>query len=336
MRHESGLAPAEGHARVGAKGGDADRARARRLGAGFLALVAATFGLIVLGALVRAHGAGLACPDWPLCFGELVPRFDFRIAFEWGHRAIAGSLSLAFAALSFLTLRDPAPRERVGPWVWAAAAILALQVVLGGLTVLHLLAAWTVTSHLVTGNAFAATLLCIALRLRELARGDVAPEAAPPVLRVLVSAGGVLLVLQLVLGGLVSSQYAGLACPDWPSCAGGVYFPSLDGVVGLQIAHRMNGYALAATVLATAFAARGAPALARPTALAAILVLLQIAVGVANVLTRVPVEVTALHSAGAAALVLVQTACLHRAFRSALPAPFLSRSAGAATAQAGG
>ena len=64
--------------RVGAD----DLRAARRLAAGFLALLAMTWALIVLGALVRAHGAGLACPDWPLCFGELVPRFDLKVAFE--------------------------------------------------------------------------------------------------------------------------------------------------------------------------------------------------------------------------------------------------------------
>jgi hypothetical protein len=56
----------------------------------------------VLGALVRAHEAGLACPDWPLCFGELVPRFDLKVAFEYGHRVTAGAVA---------RLRSP-PRSR--------------------------------------------------------------------------------------------------------------------------------------------------------------------------------------------------------------------------------
>ena len=84
-------------------GGDAlegSRRRAGRLAAGFGALVVLTFGLIVLGALVRAHGAGLACPDWPLCFGELLPPMDFKVAFEWTHRLVAGCVALLFAGLA--------------------------------------------------------------------------------------------------------------------------------------------------------------------------------------------------------------------------------------------
>ena len=69
----------------------AETRNARRLAGGLGLLAGVTYVLIVFGALVRAHGAGLACPDWPLCFGEWVPEFDFRIAFEWGHRALAGS-----------------------------------------------------------------------------------------------------------------------------------------------------------------------------------------------------------------------------------------------------
>ena len=55
----------------------------------------------MLGALVRAHEAGLACPDWPLCFGEFVPAFDLRVGFEYSHRVLAGSVSLLFAALAW-------------------------------------------------------------------------------------------------------------------------------------------------------------------------------------------------------------------------------------------
>lgn len=58
-------------------------ASTRKIATGFVALVVLTECLIVLGALVRAHEAGLACPDWPLCFGEFVPAFDLRVAFEW-------------------------------------------------------------------------------------------------------------------------------------------------------------------------------------------------------------------------------------------------------------
>jgi cytochrome c oxidase assembly protein subunit 15 len=128
---------------------DSDARVLRGLAAGFFALCAATFGLIVLGALVRAHGAGLACPDWPLCFGRLVPAFDLRVAFEWSHRAVAGAVGLGFAGLAVAALRRPAARAACGRWLAVAAALLAAQILLGALTVWHLLAAWTVTSHLV-------------------------------------------------------------------------------------------------------------------------------------------------------------------------------------------
>ena len=61
---------------------------------GFAGLALLTLGLIVVGALVRAYDAGLACPDWPLCKGALVPGFDFKVAFEWGHRVFAAAISI--------------------------------------------------------------------------------------------------------------------------------------------------------------------------------------------------------------------------------------------------
>ncbi len=278
---------------------------AARLAAAFGALVALCVALIVLGALVRAHEAGLACPDWPLCFGQLLPEMDRRVGFEWTHRVVAGSVALAFAALSALALRGP-ERRRVAPLLAIGAGLLAVQILLGALTVWKLLAPWTVTAHLLAGNAFAATLLLAALALRE----GAAPRAQPPLpapARRWTGMAALLLALQIALGGLVASRYAGLACPEWPSCQAGFWFPTWEGPVGLHLLHRMNGYALVACLALAALAARGAPTLGRAARLALGLGVAQVAVGVTNVLLRLPVEVTALHSAFAAGLVLAVT-----------------------------
>src|SRR3990172_1071506 len=74
--------------------GSTPRRETECLARAFHALVALVSGLIVLGALVRAHGAGLACPDWPLCFGEAMPRLDFRAPFQFAHRVPAASIPL--------------------------------------------------------------------------------------------------------------------------------------------------------------------------------------------------------------------------------------------------
>jgi cytochrome c oxidase assembly protein subunit 15 len=279
----------------------------------FAALCALTTGLIVLGALVRAHGAGLACPDWPLCFGEIVPRMNLEVAFEWTHRLVAGSLSLAFAALGVAALRRPALRRRVGRTLGAAAVLLATQVLLGALTVWHLLAAWTVTAHLLVGNAFNACLLLLALQLGSSTDGDARP--VPANARAALAGAAALLAVQLALGGLVSSTYAGMACPEWPQCNGGAWFPSWRGAVGAHLAHRWNAVLLLGALAAAAFAARGVPRLGPRTALALGLGLAQLGVGVANVLLAIPVEVTGLHSLLAALLVLTLTASLHASFR---------------------
>jgi len=178
---------------------------------GYLALTGLTFGLIVLGALVRAHEAGLACPDWPLCFGQLIPQIDLKVAFEYSHRLVALSVTLIFCGLSVAVLRR-ADTPRATRWLLAiAAALLGSQIVLGGLTVWKLLAAWTVTSHLITGNAFAATLLLTARSLREPAVDRASVPAIPAGARGWITVLAALLLLQLALGGLVSSRFAGLA-----------------------------------------------------------------------------------------------------------------------------
>jgi cytochrome c oxidase assembly protein subunit 15 len=289
-----------------------------RYAAAFAVLVGATQVLIVLGALVRAHEAGLACPDWPLCFGDVIPVMNFEVAFEWSHRVLAGSVSLAFAALALLLLRSGEAPRTTRRWLGVAAVLLAVQVLLGALTVWHLLAAWTVTSHLVTGNAFALALLFAALSLRE-ARGAEGARASPRV-RCGVTAAALLLALQLVLGGLVSSRFAGMSCPEWPACNGGAWFPAVSGNVGLHLLHRWNGTLLAVALVALAWIARREPGVRRLAGLAAALGCAQVAVGIANVLLALPVEVTGAHSALAAALVLTVGAATRAAWRRPAPA----------------
>ncbi len=276
----------------------------RRLAAGFSALLALTWALIVLGALVRAHAAGLACPDWPLCFGELVPRFDLKVAFEYTHRATAGTVSLAFAGLAALALRAPATRRATARLLALATGLLALQILLGALTVWRLLAFWSVTAHLLTGTSFALALLAIACALRELAAPPIRRARVSGASRATLALAGVLLAGQLALGGLVSSRFAGLACPEWPTCNGGLWFPAWQAGVGLHLLHRYNGYALLAALGAAAFASRADARLRRVTLAALGLGVAQVGVGIANVVLGLPVEITALHSGLATALAL--------------------------------
>jgi cytochrome c oxidase assembly protein subunit 15 len=277
---------------------------ARRAAVAFGALTALAFGLIVLGALVRAHGAGLACPDWPLCFGSVIPAFDFGVAFEWGHRALAGTLTLGIAASTFWVLRERALRPVVGRALALVWALLCVQILLGGLTVLLGLAPWTVTSHLLLGNCLCAALLWCSRSLSEHGSAVLAAPL-PSHVRGLALASAGFVALQLALGGLVSSHYAGLACYEFPTCDGVSFAPAFTGLVGLHVLHRFGAYAVATVFILLVWATWGSGEPAARIARSALrVVALQVAVGVANVWLRLPVEMTGLHSALAAALVL--------------------------------
>jgi cytochrome c oxidase assembly protein subunit 15 len=294
----------------------------RPLAAGFAALAAATWLLIVVGALVRANGAGLACPDWPLCFGELVPRFDVKVAFEWGHRALAGGISLGLAALSFAARRIPGMRARLA-LLWL---LLGSQVVFGGLTVLLQLAPWTVTVHLLLGNTFCAALLWTAADLREAGRKTLRGPL-PSAVRALATAAVILIVIQVALGGLVSSHAAGLACASFPTCDGRSFAPSLHGQVGIHVLHRATAFLLLGALAWLVWVARHEPRLGALARGSARLVLLQIVLGVINVLMRLPIEVTALHSALAAVLVLHSALMLREVVLARAEVRLVSRAA---------
>lgn len=281
---------------------DHTRKISRRAGLAATAIALLAWCLVVVGALVRAHGAGLACPDWPLCFGEVIPVLDFHVAFEWGHRVMAGSLSIALAGLAAFLLRTRELRRRFLAPIAAILGILGAQIVLGGLTVLLGLAPWTVTAHLLTGNAFVIALIWLSRGLLESAKASpTVRDELPGGLERLAFSCALLLLVQLWLGGLVASHYAGLACTTFPLCNSDSIAPAFTGEVGLQVLHRLNAYALFGAFALFAWRARSSARIARPAALAFGLVLLQVVVGVANVLLNLPIEITALHSALATA-----------------------------------
>ncbi len=293
------------------------RTRAGRAGALAAAIAAAAWCLVIVGALVRAHGAGLACPDWPLCFGQVIPQIDLKVGFEFGHRVMAGCVSLALVGLAAYVLASRELRRRYRTPLAAVFAILGVQIVLGGLTVLLGLAPWTVTAHLLTGNAFVISLVWLSRSLREGAR--VVPVARTPLagaIARLASACLALVVLQLALGGLVASHYAGLACATFPLCNGDSLAPTFTGPVGLHVLHRLNAYALCAAFALFAWRTRGVPRVGSLASAGLALIFAQVIVGIANVLLRVPVEVTGLHSALASAIAITTALALREVVAS--------------------
>jgi cytochrome c oxidase assembly protein subunit 15 len=203
-------------------------------------------------------------------------------------------------------------------------ALLIVQVLLGALTVWKLLHPSVVSSHLAVALLLFSTWLTFArVAHDEAAEAGTAAEPRPPGLLAVCATALVFTYGQAILGGVVSTSHAGLACPDWPTCRG-AWFPPLEGLVGLQMAHRFAAYALTAWLAFTWWRTRRAsdPAVRAGGRWALGLTLGQIALGVANVLLGLPVWLSALHLANATAILGVLLVTTHRV--AALPAAVAS------------
>jgi len=307
-----------------------------------IALVGAllAYCVVVLGAWVRLTDAGLGCPDWPGCYGHAYPQAELGFAKAWHemvHRYFAGSLVAIIALLAaWAIVNRKQPEQPLLP-VIALFAIVCLQATLGALTVTLLLKPLIVTAHLVGGLSTLAVLWWLALT----------PETRPRLavergLRAFAWLGLAVLVLQILLGGWTSTNYAAVACPDFPTCQLS-WWPKTDyrsafvlwrglamnydgGILGgparvaIHWTHRL-GAVVAGTillVLGISAAVRGAT---RSVQWAGVLlfvaVILQISLGIATVHWGFPLPVATLHNAGAAFLVVTMVTLL-RALR---PAP---------------
>ncbi|UTH76319.1 heme A synthase [Chromobacterium sp. IIBBL 290-4] len=305
----------------------------------WLALLLAMI-VVPFGAYVRLSNAGLGCPDWPGCYGRLSPAHAVdsiqaaqlaspegpvslgKAWKEMSHRYLAGSLGLLILLIAWRAWRERLQRLPASLLI----AVVALQGALGMWTVTLLLKPAIVTSHLLGGMAVLQILAWMMFAPR------LAPVAGPPVLRMLSAWLISALILQLLLGGWVSSNYAALACQGFPAC-NGQSWPSLrfdqafhvvrelgqaadgsllgfDSLVTIHWLHRLG--ALLVSLLVMAVMLKGWPEAGLRPHLACLgsAWLAQIGLGIANVLLQLPLPLAVAHNAGAA--FLLATALLLR------------------------
>ena len=253
----------------------------------------ATLLLMAVGSATRVMNAGLACPDWPLCYGQLVPtrQMNLQVFLEWFHRldaALIGVSAIALAGLSWWYRRE------LPKWMpWAATFALFLivfQGILGGLTVTQLLRFDIVTAHLGTALLFFSTLIIIATALMPYKETSSARKLSWFGL-----SAAVLVYLQSILGGLVGSRWALHQCFGGSQLCNvmnahilGVVPPTLATVAVVWLAWKTPGLHPNLRFLANAAAA---------------LVSLQILLGIATFKLHLQVEpLTVTHQAVGASL----------------------------------
>ena len=177
-----------------------------------IATAAATYALVVLGSTVRVTESGMGCPGWPLCYGQLGPIDRFHAILEQSHRYVVVVVTLLVLATAVAAWRQ---RRAVRVPAWSAVGIIAVQIVLGAVTVITHNAPFTVALHLLTA------LLLLAVVVATAVSACVPARAAPPGRRRVGPlawwTAGATYVL-LLSGSLVVDGGASYACPAWPVC----------------------------------------------------------------------------------------------------------------------
>jgi protoheme IX farnesyltransferase len=285
-----------------------------------VATAVATYLLILIGGLVHGTGSSLACPDWPTCYGTLMPKMEGGVLVEHSHRLAAGTVVVLTLVLAGLLTATRAPElRRLRGFGWLAVGLVFAQAVLGGITVLLRLPTPISTAHTATSLLFFMTVLYIAVRSRP-ARAGVAP--APPVVAryALIAAMGVY--MQMVLGGLVRHSGAALACTDVPLCRGSLW-PDAHPTVLIQALHRLNAVAVACLVLVSSIVTwrRSArPVLRALAVVAPVLVGVQIWLGLHSVTSFLDLATVESHLAVATALLATMVLTVLAARPDGVPA----------------
>ena len=310
--------------------------------AGFrLALLATLMALLVvlLGAYTRLTHSGLGCPDWPGCYGFIsVPSTDAQLVHaelhfpqapveaakgwsEMVHRYFAGTLGCLILWLAVRAWKQRKRHDQPLKLPLFILLVVIIQAAFGMWTVTLKLWPQVVTAHLLGGFATLSLLFLLTLRLS----GWLPALAIPRRLQRWATAGLVLVILQIALGGWVSSNYAAVACVDLPTCHG-QWWPAADFTNGfhltqhigpnylggqldseartaIHLAHRLGAVLLTLALVGLAWQLRkvGMPRLA---GLVLLVLAIQISLGLSNVLFGLPLALAVAHNAGGAALLL--------------------------------
>ena len=299
--------------------------------------------VVVMGAYTRLSDAGLGCPDWPGCYGHLLgvpessseidqankafPERAVEIGKAWKemiHRYLAEGLGLLIIVMAFIAIKN---RRDTNQALWLPVLLVGLvifQGLLGMWTVTLLLKPVIVMLHLLGGLTILALLWWLVLQ----ASTEQTSTQSTPLTSILL-AGLLLLGLQILLGGWTSANYAALACPDFPKCQG-EWWPATDfkegfvfwrglgqnyefGVLdspartAIHLSHRYFAIVVAVFWLVLLLRTMVLNKFSNMRQLATVTLLLlfaQIALGISNIVMKLPISVAVMHNGGAALLLL--------------------------------
>ncbi|NNG47150.1 MAG: hypothetical protein HKM86_08585 [Deltaproteobacteria bacterium] len=260
------------------------------------------FILLVWGNLVAGLKAGLACPDWPLCHGKILPPFRWDIYMEFLHRVIAAVAGVALLALSYRRYRNYRGGAKAVPVL--AVSLLAIEVVMGGAVVLLELPVQLTTVHFTTGLV----VFLLAYYMNAFDGVDMPASFSITGYPGLFFGMGILVFLLAAMGAYVRHAGAGLSLPDWPTSLGGLVPGFLADGVLIQFSHRVLAAFVALTIVALWAATSLDDHLQKHRRMAGALVLMilaQVAVGGVVVLSRLNFLTTALHLAVALGMLMI-------------------------------
>lgn len=309
-----------------------------------------TFDLVLFGAFTRLTDSGLGCPDWPGCYGSASPlgasvHIDAaqtamptgpvtqgKAWIEMVHRYLASGVGVLILSLAIMTWMQRRQSRSVSPW-WPAFTLVwvCLQGAFGALTVTMKLFPAIVTLHLMFGIGLLALLTAQAVRY-----DGAGARPIPTRLRAGLWAGFILLWLQIALGGWVSTNYAVLACPDFPTC-NGQWIPAMDwqgfslwrelghspdgqllpfvALSSIHFVHRSAAWVVLAVLVWLGWRLRQHAGMAPAGQWLLRLSALQFITGLSNVVLGWPLLAAVLHTGGAAAMVITLSwaLCISRA-----------------------